>query len=148
MESFQLIRLAAEERSKWCWPIVWIQNPGGEHFWWKVWPFMKRTYNGLKPSYCWQLPHPMKTNEETNDEITNNQKKVVVVNSGLNISMVIVISSLIMSLVSSTTFFLFSALESFSECFLVPMHWQTDMQKAYEWAWMYILPRKNYLKNA
>ena len=62
------------------------------------------------------------TNEETNDEITNNQKKVVVVNSGLNISMVIVISSLIMSLVSSATLFLFSALESFSECFLVPMH--------------------------
>ena len=61
-------------------------------------------------------------NEETNDEITNNQKKVVVVNSGLNISMVIVISSLIMSLVSSANLFLFSALESFSECFLVPMH--------------------------
>ena len=62
------------------------------------------------------------TNEETNDEITNNQKKVVVVNSGLNISMVILISSLIMSLVSSANLFLFSALESFSECFLVPMH--------------------------
>ena len=62
------------------------------------------------------------TNEETNDEISNHQKKVVLVNSGLNNSLVKVISSLIMSLVSSTTFFLFSALESFSECFLVPMH--------------------------